>query len=187
MRHYLIAVTIIALNLNTQAIAGEPPLPIPQQIVDLQRYAGDWFVHGCIPLKIPLFSDADARNYTEHYELLGPDAIRMTSAFDTGQQGEFKRKTFSFKGDVVDTLNATWKIWFLWPIGANYSIVYLDESYTTTIVASNNRRYAWIMSRQPHISDAQYDELVGFLAATGFDPNKFRRVPHDTQQVAHLN
>jgi len=186
MRLLFFAITLLALSGSTAA--EPPPLPLPSQTVDLQRYAGDWHVQGCIPLRIPFFSDAEARNYTERFELLGPDAIRMTSAFDDGQQQAAKRRSFSFNGNIVDTVqNATWKIWLLWPISAKYSIVYLDETYTTTIIASANRRLAWIMSREPQISDAQYTMLIGFLTEAGFDPRKFRRIPNDSQQTARLH
>ncbi len=188
MRLLPVAVALIALVAARLVAAAPAPLPAPMQSVDLQRYAGDWYVQGCIPLRIPFFSDAEARNYTEHYELLRPDTIRMTSAFDDGAQADRERRSFSFEGNVVDTaLNATWKIWFFWPIGAKYSIIYLDESYTTTIVASANRRLAWIMSREAQISDEKYTELMSFLKKAGFDAAKFRRVPHDGNQVAHSN
>lgn len=184
--HYF-SVAAIGLLLIGPATAADAPLPVPAQRIDLERYAGDWFVHGCIPLRIPFFSDADARNYTEHYDLLSPDTIRMTSAFETGPGDETKRRSFSFDGDVVDeALKATWKIWLMWPIGAKYSIVYIDESYTTTIVASANRRLAWIMSREPQMNDAQYNELIAFLQQAGFDPAKFRRVPQEQNRVAQI-
>lgn len=189
MRHFrFTALAIVVLALQGTVSAGSTPLPTPRESVNLKRYAGDWFVHGCIPLRIPFFSDIDARNYTEHYELTGQDGIVMTSAFDSGDSDHATRRSFSFKGDIIDSaLKATWKIWFLWPIGAQYSIVYLDESYNTTIVASANRRYAWIMSRKPYIDDVEYNDLLGFLQQAGFDAAKFRRVPHDRNQVAQIN
>lgn len=187
--HLLPVVAAILAMLSASIAAAETaPLPVPTQSVNLQRYAGDWYVQGYIPLRIPLFSDAAARNYTEHYELLTPDTIRMTSEFDDGAITNGERRRFSFKGNVIDTpLNATWKIWFLWPVGAKYSIIYLDESYTTTIVASANRRLAWIMSREQQISDIKYMELISFLRNVGFDSKKFRRVPHENTRVAQLN
>lgn len=188
MRLLSVTIAIVTLLSANLAAAETAPLPVPAQGVNLQRYAGDWYVQGYIPLRIPLFSDAEARNYTEHYELLAPDTIRMTSEFDDGERTNRERRRFSFKGNVIDTtLNATWKIWFVWPVGAKYSIIYLDESYTTTIVASANRRLAWIMSREQQISDTKYTELVTFLGNAGFDSAKFRRVPHETNQVAQIN
>jgi len=177
MRHLSIFAAVAALALSSLAGAGLEPLPQLAKPVDLDQYAGDWFVHGAIPLRIPFFSDADARNYTEHYERLAPDVIRMTSAFATPDD---KRRSFSFKGNVVDQeLNATWSIGIVWPIRAEYSIIYLDEAYNTTVVASPNRKYAWIMSREPQMGDTQYADILEFMAAAGFDPQAFRKVPHD--------
>jgi len=179
MRHLSIFAAVAALALSSLAGAGRAPLPQLAEPVNLDHYAGDWFVHGAIPLRIPFFSDAEARNYTEHYERLAPDVIRMTSAFAT--PGD-KRRSFSFKGNVVDqTLNATWSIGIVWPIRAEYSIIYLDEAYNTTVVASPNRKYAWIMSREPQMGDTHYADMLEFMAAAGFDPQAFGKVPHDNQ------
>lgn len=179
LRTLFLAATLL-LGLSGMAGAKPPPLPILAEPVDLQKYAGQWFVHGAIPLQIPFFSDADARNYTETYEWLADDTIRMTSAFDAGDQNDSSRRSFSFSGKVVDSiLRATWKIRLVWPITAEYSIIYLDDSYATTIVASANRNYAWIMSREPLMSDRNYMQLIEFLQKSGFDPQRFRKVPHD--------
>lgn len=170
-------IAALALMLSSFAGADLSPLPKPSEPVDLDQYAGDWFVHGAIPMRIPFFSDAEARNYTERYERLGTDTIRMTSAFETPDD---KRRSFSFKGSVIDkALNATWSIGIVWPIKAKYSIIYLDETYQTTVVASANRKNAWIMSRDPQMSEQQYANMLTFMALAGFDPETFRKVPHD--------
>ena len=179
MRRLSILAAVAALALSSLAGAGLAPLPQLAEPVDLDQYAGDWFVHGAIPLRIPFFSDAEARNYTEHYERLGSNAIRMTSSFATPGA---KRRSFSFKGNVVDQVhNATWSIGIVWPLRAEYSIIYLDDAYNTTVVASPNRKYAWIMSREPQMGDMQYADMLEFMAAAGFDPQAFRKVPHDNR------
>jgi len=184
MRCLSIFAAVAALALAGLAGASLPPLPQLTKPVDLDQYAGDWFVHGAIPLRIPLFSDAEARNYTEHYERLAPDAIRMTSAFTTPGA---KRRSFSFKGSVVDqALNATWSIGIVWPLRAEYSIIYLDDDYNTTVVASPNRKNAWIMSREPQMGDIQFAEMLEFMAAAGFDPTSFRKIPHDNIEQENL-
>ena len=182
MRRLFIFVAVAALALTGLAGADLPPLPRLAEPVDLDQYAGDWFVHGAIPLRIPFFSDAEARNYTEHYERLAPNAIRMTSAFEIPGA---KRRSFSFKGNVIDQpLNATWSIGIVWPIRAEYSIIYLDEDYNTTVVASPNRKYAWIMSREPQMNDIEYGKILEFMAGEGFNPEAFRKVPHDFVEPA---
>lgn len=108
----------------------------------------------------------------------------MTSSFATPGA---KRRSFSFKGNVVDQVhNATWSIGIVWPIRAEYSIIYLDDAYNTTVVASPNRKYAWIMSREQQMGDKQYAGMLEFMATAGFDPQAFRKVPHDNIEQGYL-
>ena len=184
MKRTSVVALLITLFLAGLAGAGDRALPSLAAPVDLDQYAGDWFVHGAIPLEIPFFSDAEARNYTERYERLGTDKIRMTSAFDTPGAD---RKSFSFKGRVVDSsLNATWSIGFVWPLRAEYSIIFLDADYQTTVVASANRRNAWIMSRDPHMDESDYADMLAFMTTAGFDAAAFRKVPHDANAPAQM-
>jgi len=184
MNRTSIIALVVALTITGLAGASNPALPSLSEPVDLDQYAGDWFVHGAIPLDIPFFSDAEARNYTERYERLGADKIRMTSSFETP---DAERKSFSFKGKVVDQpINATWSIGFVWPLKAEYSIIYLDDEYQTTVVASPNRRNAWIMSRDSHMSEQKYADMLTFMTEAGFDPDAFRKVPHDHAEAPQI-
>jgi apolipoprotein D and lipocalin family protein len=67
---------------------------------------------------------------------------------------------------------------FIWPFKAAYLIAYLDADYQTTIIGVPDRDYAWIMARTKTLPEARYQELVDFLAKTGHDTSKLRRVPH---------
>ena len=40
------------------------------------------------------------------------------------------------------------------------------------------------MSREPQMSDAHYAEMLEFMATAGFDPDAFRKVPHDYAEPA---
>jgi apolipoprotein D and lipocalin family protein len=75
------------------------------------------------------------------------------------------------------TNNAVWGMQFVWPIKAEYVIVYVDADYTQTIIGRSARDYAWIMARTPQISDADYSAHVERLKTLGYDISKLRRVP----------
>jgi apolipoprotein D and lipocalin family protein len=66
---------------------------------------------------------------------------------------------------------------FLWPFKAAYLIVYLDDNYKKTIIGVPTRKYVWIMSRDPDVSDAKYQELLDRVAAAGYDTERVQRVP----------
>ena len=105
--------------------------------------------------------------------------ITIGTKFTFNKDGfDGKVKEYNPKGFVLDhESNAKWGMRFIWPIKADYRIVYLDDDYTQTIVARQNRDYVWIMSRTPIISDLEYDRLASFVESLGYDMSKLVRVP----------
>ena len=66
---------------------------------------------------------------------------------------------------------------FIWPIKADYRIVYLDEDYSQTIIGRQKRDFVWIMAREPEISEADYAMLMSVVESLGYDTSKVERVP----------
>jgi apolipoprotein D and lipocalin family protein len=141
--------------------------------VDIDRFMGPWYVIA----NIPTFLEKGAYNAVETYRLDddGTIATNFTfrkNAFD-GKVKEYNPRAF-----VLDTnTNARWGMRFVWPIKADYRIVYLNDDYTQTIVARQNRDFVWIMARTPTISDADYDALLSFVGEIGYDIALVQRVP----------
>lgn len=143
------------------------------EYVDIDRFMGPWYVIA----NIPTFLEKGAYNAVETYELNEDGTVATTFTF---RKGGFdgKLKEYTPTGFILDTeTNARWGMRFVWPIKADYRIVYLDEDYTKTIIARQKRDYIWIMARTPTISDAEYDGLVMFAESIGYDPAQIRRVP----------
>ena len=67
---------------------------------------------------------------------------------------------------------------FIWPIKADYRVIYLDYDYQYTVVGRKARDYLWIMSRSLEISDDKYQELVDFAVSVGYSADKIERAPH---------
>jgi apolipoprotein D and lipocalin family protein len=141
--------------------------------VDLERFMGDWYVIACIPT----FLERDAWNAVESYRLLDDGRIATTFSFNAGgPRGE--RKTYHPTGFVRDRAsNAVWGMRFIWPIKADFRIVYVDPDYQHTVIGRNKRDYVWIMARTPQIPPAEMENLVNIVAAQGYDTTKLRPVP----------
>ena len=141
--------------------------------VDLERFMGDWYVIA----NIPTFLEKGAHNAVESYALNDDGTIDTTFVFRDGSfDGELKR--YNPKGFVRDTqTNATWGMRFIWPIKADYRIVYLDDDYSTTIIGRQKRDFVWIMAREPEIPEQDYQRLLEFVASIGYDVGKVERVP----------
>lgn len=141
--------------------------------VDLERFMGAWYVIA----NIPTFLEKEAYNAVETYSLNDDGTIDTDFTF---RKGGFdgKLKEYDPKGFVLDKeSNARWGMRFVWPIKADYRIVYLNDDYTQTIIGRQARDYVWIMARTPEISDADYDKLVTLVESLGYDISKLNRVP----------
>jgi apolipoprotein D and lipocalin family protein len=143
--------------------------------VDIKRFMGDWYVIA----NIPTFIETGAHNAVESYKLNKDGSIATTFSFhDGGFDG--KLKTYHPTGFIRDTeSNAIWGMQFIWPIKADYRIIYLDEEYRVTIIGRQKRDYVWIMARSPGIPEQEYRKLIEFLAQQGYDTGKVRKVPQD--------
>lgn len=165
------AIALLAMLLG--ACASRGPEMKTVDYVDLERFMGDWYVIA----NIPTFLEKGAHNAVETYALNDDGTIATTFVFRDGSfDGE--EKTYTPKGFVRDDgSNALWGMRFVWPIKADYRIVYLDEDYSHTVIARQKRDFVWIMARTPDISDEDYDKLIEFVASIGYDVSKIERVP----------
>ena len=141
--------------------------------VDINRFMGPWYVIA----NIPTFLEKGAHNAVETYSLNDDGTIATNFTFrKDGFDG--KVKEYNPKAFIQDKeSNALWGMRFVWPIKADYRIVYLDDNYTTTIIGRQSRDFVWIMARTPTISDLEYDQLVEFIESIGYDTSKLERVP----------
>ena len=67
---------------------------------------------------------------------------------------------------------------FLWPIKADYRVIYLDPDYQYTVVGRNKLDYVWIMARKSQMPDEVYNKLRTMLVTMGYNIQKIQRAPH---------
>lgn len=141
--------------------------------VDLERFMGDWYVIA----SIPTFIEKDAYNAVESYRLEKDGTVATTFTFNkAGFDGKFK--TYKAKGFVVENSGgAVWKMQFVWPFKAEYRIIYLTEDYQQTVIGRTKRDYAWIMAREPMISEKDFKKIKNLLLGQGYALDDLRVVP----------
>ena len=170
-RARILCIALIATAVSGCAAKGPDMKTVDH--VDLERFMGAWYVIA----NIPTFLEKDAYNAVESYSLNDDGTIATDFTF---RKGGFdgKLKEYDPKGFVLDKeSNALWGMRFVWPIKADYRIVYLNDDYTQTIIGRQARDYVWVMARTPTISDADYDKLVTLVESLGYDISKLKRVP----------
>jgi apolipoprotein D and lipocalin family protein len=169
----LVVVAIIAvIGVFASRSSSKNPLEtVPY--VDLDRFMGDWYVIA----NIPTFIETDAHNAVESYRLADDGTIETVFTFRQGGfDGALKR--YTPRGFVLDTkTNAEWGMQFVWPIKADYRVIYLDSDYRTTVVGRNRRDYVWIMAREPSIDGEELDSIVQLIRVAGYDTSNLRMVP----------
>jgi apolipoprotein D and lipocalin family protein len=168
---------LAALILSSCTSVEVPPLQAIDQPIELERFMGDWYVVGFIPIDNIIGSEAGAHNAIESYALRDDGKIQVTytfrkDAFD-GEEVEFAPVGWV---DNTET-NSAWRMQFIWPFHSSYLIAYLDEDYQQTIIGVPNRDYVWIMTRTPNITAANYTQLLEQTALLGYDINLVQKVP----------
>ena len=152
---------------------SQGPMPVVDY-VDLDMFMGDWYVIATIPT----FLEKDAFNPVETYKRDDDWTIATTFTFNKGSL-DGPSKVFRPRGFVMDeTTNAIWGMQFVWPIKADYRIVYLDDNYQQTIIGRNNRDYVWIMARSSTIPEADYISLLAKINSLGYDIDAVQKSIH---------
>ena len=151
---------------------AQPPVIAAVEQLDLERFMGRWYVIA----NIPTFIERDAHNAVETYRRGADGTIATTFTFRRGGfDGD--RVEYRPRGFVSDESAAVWGMQFVWPVKAEYRILYIAPDYSQTIVGRSKRDYVWLMARSPAVSPADYERHVERIRAHGYDVTKLTRVP----------
>jgi apolipoprotein D and lipocalin family protein len=174
MRHPISLLVSCLLGLTVLAGCSDddqPPLPLAQH-VDLQRYAGRWYIIA----NIPYF--AERGKVGSYFDVSFPDGGVKDVYYGRDGTLDAPLNSFTMNGYVVpDTGNARWRESPLWPIYLSYLILWVDPDYRYALVGYPGRGYGWVLSRSPTMDDATYHAMLQRFAADGYDTARFQRVP----------
>ncbi len=175
-----VILTMSFLSLLGACRSSHPPITTAPN-VELPRFMGDWYVIANIPTSI----ERGALNAVESYRQDSDGSIATTFTFrEGGFDGKVKR--YCPRGFVRDTRsNAVWGMQFIWPIKADYRIVYVSPDYQRTIIGREKRDNVWIMARTPQIPAADFQELRERVAREAYDMTKLAMVPQQWPESAN--
>jgi apolipoprotein D and lipocalin family protein len=161
-----------ALLLPACQTPAHPPLQMASS-VDIPKFMGDWYVIANIPTRI----ERNAYNAVESYRLDKDGRVLTTFTFrEGGFDGPLK--SYHPVGFVkAGSQGAVWGMRFVWPIQADYRVMYVDAGYSQTVIGREKRDYAWIMARTATLSASDYQRLSALLQTQGYDTSRLRKVP----------
>ncbi|MFK7898797.1 MAG: lipocalin family protein [Myxococcota bacterium] len=145
--------------------------------VDLERFAGLWYVISSMPTS----AEEGAHNSTEEYTLREDGEIDIENRFRVGAF-DGPEKIITMRGWVHNEVtNSEWRVQPIWPIRLSYLILELDPDYQHVVVGHPSKRYVWIMSRQPTLDPEIEADLRARLGEAGYDVEKIQVMPQQAR------
>jgi apolipoprotein D and lipocalin family protein len=130
--------------------------------VDLNRYAGLWYQFAYFPNS---FQPQDAQLTTAEYILNKKGYVTVINTAYKDFAGKEIKSEIKGKAFIADKVtHSKLKVQFFWPFKAPYWI--------TLLVSDPARKYLWILSRQPTMDKALYQNLLSRIAAKDIDVSR---------------
>lgn len=152
------------------AHAANPVVSVPE--LDISRYAGQWYEIAHLPVS---FQDKCTGDITAAYTLREDALIGVRNACRTAD-GEtsvaegLARPVEGHPGRLEVRFAPSWLSW-LPLVWADYWVIDLDPGYTWAVVGEPDREYLWILSREPAMDRALFDQIKARAVAMGYDLN----------------
>ncbi len=163
-------ILLLLVPTMTHAQSTGEPLPLPD--VDLERYAGTWYEIARIPNR---FQNDCVGAATATYGLRDDGRIDVINRCleEDGKINEIEGIARLDKKGGARLEVSFFSILGWRPIWGDYWILDLGEEYETSVVGEGSRKYGWVLSRTPTVTDERLAELMDVLGAQGYDPAVF--------------
>ncbi|MFZ1389931.1 MAG: lipocalin family protein [Thiolinea sp.] len=155
------------------ACATIPQGVTPVSNFDSKRYLGKWYEIA----RLDHVFERNLEQVTAEYSMREDGDIRVLNrGYNTVKQQWQNiegRAKFASQPNV-----GSLRVSFFGPFYGGYNIVELDNDYQHALVVGNNRKYLWILSRQPQLAKSIQERLVAKAKALGFPTEKLIVVKH---------
>ena len=172
VRVMLPTIAFVAIFPTPSGSQEESP-PKTVDYVDLERYAGLWYEIARMPNR---FQDQCVRNVTAEYVLRDDGRIDVINRCVQEDGGDDQSKGLARIEDK--TSNAHLKVSFFsifgWrPVWGDYLVMGLGADYEYALVGTSDRKFGWILAREPHLSDSELEGMFDQLQDQGYEPGSF--------------
>lgn len=170
-KRFLIFVVCVSLAACVNMGKKQSPLKTVDS-VDLERYAGDWYVIANIPYFAERGNVAGRVNYRAR-----PDGRFDDLYFYKKKNFESPEKNAKGIAWILNDNNTHWRSRFVWPFTFDFYVIGLDEEYQILALGHPSRKYGWIMARDPQMTDANYSLWLDKMVENGYQREQFLKVP----------
>lgn len=149
--------------------------------LDLPRYAGLWYEVARLPNR---FEEKCAGDVTAEYTPKGGGGLTVVNrcrrkdgglaevvgeAKPADKNGASSRLKVRFAPAFLSRLPFVW---------GDYQIIELAPDYSYAVVGAPDRKYLWVLSRNPRMDEATYLRLLEAARSQGFDVSRMIRTRH---------
>lgn len=170
----------LSLALPAAGSAQNSPESEPETVehVDLERYMGLWYEYAKLPNS---FQDQCVANTTAEYTLRDDGRVDVVNRCDTADGVDVAR---GLARVVDEETNAKLEVSFVRIFGlqlfwGDYWIIGLGDDYEYAVVGHPERKYGWLLVRDPEVSEDRMDEMFFTLESRGYRHQDFELTPHD--------
>ena len=175
------AVALAALaTLQPAAVRAQPPAPVrPVPLVDLDRYAGEWFEIARLPNRFQRQCVGDVRASYSTRSDGRLDVVNRCRTIDGQSEARgvarivddrtFARLKVRFAPAWLSPLPFVW---------GDYWIIGLAPDYSWAVIGEPGRDYLWILARSPHLDDASVAAARAAARASGYDVERLVQTSH---------
>lgn len=142
--------------------------PMPR--VDAARYMGRWYEIARMPSRFEKGCDGVTADYALQKD--GSVSV-LNTCRKGGPQGP--ARTAKAKAWSVHESGSRYLVSFFRPFKAPYWIIDLDPDYRWAAVGHPERKYLWILSREPSLPPETEAALLERLKAMGYDVDRLER------------
>ena len=146
--------------------------------IDLQLYMGRWYVIA----NIPYFPERGKVASYDEYVLRKDGRIDNIYGFKKAF-GKKETRWNAIAKITPDTENRKWTIKFWGILNADYEILEVATDYSWALIGHPKKKMGWLFSRDPKMSDEQYDLLIKKFENYDYKISAFKRVPQFAEQA----
>lgn len=179
MRMQLSAYCALAFSCLLAADVNAQPTPSVKAIsqIDISQYMGRWYEIAKLP---NWFQRNCAQNTQATYQLINPAQIQVLNQCQTAHGemiqalGMARPRANGQPAQLEVRFAPSWLGW-LPIVWGDYWVLDLDPQYQLAAVGDPSKKYLWILSRTPQISEASYKALTQRLSLMGFDVSRLEK------------
>jgi apolipoprotein D and lipocalin family protein len=131
------------------------------------KYLGKWYEIARMDFKF----EKNLQQVTANYSLMEDQSIRVDNKGFNTKQGKWKESIGKAK-PAGDQTEGRLKVSFFGPFYAGYNVIAIDDEYKYALIAGNNLKYLWLLSREKTMPDYMIQRYLSHAKALGYEVEK---------------